>query len=224
MTNGDVTYIYGLFDPITDEVRYIGKSNNPIQRLLSHIKDSEVKTYPHVLAWIRGLMRKGEKPILKILECVSTDEWKVAEKEWIANSKESGCNLTNMVPGGLGGAVTGRKLSVDTRNKMSAKLKGRVSPMKGKCLSNAHKLHIGLANKGHKPRLGMRNSIEHNAKIGLANSKALKGRKLNEAEREARSRASKARWSRPGEHERFSKLISELPRDSKGHILPKEGK
>ena len=37
------TYIYALTSPITNEIKYIGKSDNPKTRLYGHIKDSRKK-------------------------------------------------------------------------------------------------------------------------------------------------------------------------------------
>jgi hypothetical protein len=53
---GTKVYIYSLTDPITNEIRYIGKSINPNQRYHSHLSRSkEVKT--HTNCWIFGKFR-----------------------------------------------------------------------------------------------------------------------------------------------------------------------
>ena len=60
-------YIYSLSDPITDEVRYIGKTIRPKQRYKEHIRNSkDKKTYSN--CWINSLIKDGLKPILSILE------------------------------------------------------------------------------------------------------------------------------------------------------------
>lgn len=38
MSKTDITYIYTLVDPITNEIKYVGKSDNIGIRLVEHIK------------------------------------------------------------------------------------------------------------------------------------------------------------------------------------------
>lgn len=56
-------YIYALIDPRTREVRYIGKSVDPLRRLDCHLDDKDSS-----LRKSRWLKKLGERPILKILE------------------------------------------------------------------------------------------------------------------------------------------------------------
>jgi len=91
----ETTFIYGLKDPITDEIRYIGKSNNPKSRYSRHISNSKnpkTKCY----CWIKGLIDKNLKPVLVILEEVSISEWGQKEDYWISKFN----NLTNLIDGG----------------------------------------------------------------------------------------------------------------------------
>jgi len=37
----DKTFIYTLRDPITDEIKYVGKSDDPKSRLVEHINKSK---------------------------------------------------------------------------------------------------------------------------------------------------------------------------------------
>jgi len=90
------TFIYGLKDPITDEIRYVGKSNDPKNRLRRHIKDARGAKNIHRLCWIRGLLTIGLAPVVEILEEVSVDLWGEKENEWISKFD----NLTNMIDGG----------------------------------------------------------------------------------------------------------------------------
>ena len=80
-------------------------------------------------------------------------------------------------------AQKGRKQSAEHRAKVSAALKGRVSPMKGKKFSPEHRAKLSAAAKGKKQ------SAEHRAKL----SAALKGRKLSPEHRAKVSAAAKAR-------------------------------
>ncbi|MBF0553237.1 MAG: GIY-YIG nuclease family protein [Nitrospirae bacterium] len=58
-------FIYALVDPISIEMRYIGKSTNPHKRLSRHLID---KQRTHKTSWIQSLRNKGLKPIYCILE------------------------------------------------------------------------------------------------------------------------------------------------------------
>lgn len=90
------TFIYGLKDPVSDEIRYVGKSNNPKSRLSRHIYDAKETKSVHRLCWIKGLLDRGEKPILIILEECDVSVWGDRENYWISNFS----NLTNMIDGG----------------------------------------------------------------------------------------------------------------------------
>jgi hypothetical protein len=97
----DVTYIYYLKDPITDEIRYVGKTNNLKRRLNYHIKRSSKYNF-HSAAWINSLIEKGEFPIMVELEKVYDDSWKDREKYWINYYREK-YDLTNVLDGGQDG-------------------------------------------------------------------------------------------------------------------------
>jgi hypothetical protein len=58
---------------------------------------------------------------------------------------------------------TGYKRSKETRELMSKALKGRVSPMKGKHMSNEHKRKLGLAHIGNKNPLWKGNNVGYSA-------------------------------------------------------------
>lgn len=57
------TFIYTLKDPITDEIRYVGKSDDPKNRLVEHLKKSKYNK-THKNNWIISLLDKDLKPIL----------------------------------------------------------------------------------------------------------------------------------------------------------------
>ena len=58
--------IYGLQDPITGELRYIGRTARTVaKRLYEHIKDSK-KLITHKDKWIQSLLRSGRRPELEV--------------------------------------------------------------------------------------------------------------------------------------------------------------
>jgi len=99
------TFIYGLFDPRTYELRYIGKADNPKGRLREHIKraKSAKARLTYTCYWIRELLSENLKPSIEILEEVPLDSWQQAEIEWIAECKKFGVRLTNLTAGGDSG-------------------------------------------------------------------------------------------------------------------------
>lgn len=63
----DIAYIYALIDPRNEEVRYIGKSVDPIKRLYEHRSISK-NDNSHKAKWIRKLHKLNLKPQMKILK------------------------------------------------------------------------------------------------------------------------------------------------------------
>lgn len=98
--NSEWKHIYGLVDPETGEIRYIGKSIRPAQRLQNHM--NEVSNC-HRSHWLQSLKRRGLRPELVILESVHGEwPWQESERYWIKRLKALGCRLTNNTSGGDG--------------------------------------------------------------------------------------------------------------------------
>ncbi|OQB16591.1 MAG: GIY-YIG catalytic domain protein [Parcubacteria group bacterium ADurb.Bin192] len=93
-----VTYIYGLKDPETQEMRYVGKSNNPASRYSQHMQDKT--SNKHKWNWIKQLADKGLKPELVIIEEVLYKKWEERERFWIKEYAEAGAPLVNILEGG----------------------------------------------------------------------------------------------------------------------------
>lgn len=94
------TFIYSLSCPISGDVRYIGKSNNPKLRFYKHLQmldNNKDKNF-----WIKELLSDESKPILTIVEEVLISEWKDKEKLYIGKFRELGCDLLNSSIGGEG--------------------------------------------------------------------------------------------------------------------------
>lgn len=92
-------YIYGLRDPLTDEIRYIGKTNNIKARYSHHIACNDVNK--HKINWILSLKELKLKPELVILEKTNEQEWEEREKYWIKHGRDNGWRLTNISDGGM---------------------------------------------------------------------------------------------------------------------------
>jgi len=157
--------IYALFDPRTEEIRYVGQSTRGISRAKAHRWISP--TQPHLSNWIRKLKSEGVEYGIKILEdCNSQDEVNDAEIKWIANMREAGCDLMNIASGGLG--MSGYRHTEATKEKIRAKAlvdgrKGRKqnhpSPNLNisEALRKSEKVKINLE-KAHAARRGVRSS------------------------------------------------------------------
>lgn len=112
--------IYGLVDPTTNQLRYVGKSTHPTKRLREHLGKRALRARTHLTSWLRSLLAQGREPEVVILEDVSADDWQDDEKFWIAYMKFLGCRLTNGTQGGEGGL-----LMPAARAKQAAALRGR---------------------------------------------------------------------------------------------------
>ncbi len=118
-TSPGKVYIYSLTDPFTGEIRYVGKSIRPRERLANQCNE---KSNTHRCHWIQSVLAKGGRPIQTILEELSPDaDWQEAEKRWIAYGREQGWPLTNGTDGGDG--VPG--LSGEAKERLLKTWKGR---------------------------------------------------------------------------------------------------
>lgn len=93
--------IYKLLDPITNEVRYIGYTNKTLKRRLSaHIRDSINNNKTHKHKWIRSLLKRDLKPIIKRVKKIPKGkDWVEYEIKYIAKYS----TLTKLTNGTLGG-------------------------------------------------------------------------------------------------------------------------
>ena len=96
MDNDSVYTIYGLKDPRTDLVRYIGITvNHPTVRLKEHLKKAHQLNTPKD-HWLCQLQHLGLKPSVVILAfAADAVEAKAIEKLWIQSEFASGWELTN---------------------------------------------------------------------------------------------------------------------------------
>ena len=143
--------IYGLLDPNTNQIRYVGKTKYSVTtRLSNHMCD---KSITHKTNWLKSL--NGVKPEIIILDIVSENDWIFWDQYWISQVKTWGFNLTNATLGGEGHyghkpskeviekrrqKVLGTKRTVEQRKNMSESKKNyKFTELHLKNLSESHK-------------------------------------------------------------------------------------
>lgn len=97
-----ISYIYSLNCPITNEIKYIGKTIDPNVRLKSHLSEVKKKTRNKKNNWVISLTRKGLVPIMKIIEVIPFDQEDEREIFWIDYYRNLGFDLKNLTIGGSG--------------------------------------------------------------------------------------------------------------------------
>lgn len=129
-----ITKIYGLADPRTGHLRYVGKTVRSLkERLAGHTEVRHRKF--HNARWVNSLWNKGLRPEIFLIEEVSgtgSDE----ERFYIAYFRSVGCDLTNATEGGEGWSP-----SAEIREKLRAAATGRTK-------SDATKQKLRDANLG----------------------------------------------------------------------------
>lgn len=141
-------FIYGLIDPRTDCLRYVGKTTNLAKRLSKHCNPQR-SDRSHRGCWLRGIKNIGLRPSMVVLEEVEDRDTTLVECFWIASLRAAGADLVNACDGGEGGAVrTGHTSTEQHRAKIA-------------------KSHIGMR-PDEATRLKMRWTPERRAKVAAA--------------------------------------------------------
>ena len=112
--------IYSLKDPITLEIKYIGKTIRKLeQRLAQHYHSPNRHNYYNA-CWINSLKIKELKPIIELIDLVSDNEWEEKEIYWIKYYRDLGFKLTNYLDGGKSGML-GKHHTDEAKAKISRK-------------------------------------------------------------------------------------------------------
>ena len=136
--SNNITYIYSLEYPLGD-IRYVGKSDNPKQRLDKHIYEAKTRNKNHKDHWINSI---NDKPILNIIEQVTYNNWQEREMYWIKYYTNNGCKLVNGTIGGEGSnGFQNKHHSDETKLKIKASRKLQI-------FSDITKLKISGENNG----------------------------------------------------------------------------
>lgn len=90
-----IIYIYVLIDPRDLEVRYVGKTNNPYERMRSHVSPHVYMRHNNAKCiWTEELKQAGLQPIMDILCTCKPEESELYEYRYYKLFKD-GCNLLN---------------------------------------------------------------------------------------------------------------------------------
>lgn len=197
-------FIYGLVDPNdASHIRYVGMATR-ISRPFSHANEARNQKSPpsYKLNWIRTLQVEGREPsvvvIEELAEGTSQSFLGFVESCYIKSLIEIGHRLTNLTPGGDGGATrTGHKNTDEHNARVSQSLLGHTVSIEtrkvmrnkklGKELSQFHRQHISdsLAGKERPYLIGNRNASGKRTDKTCNNiSEALRGRELSESHKQ----------------------------------------
>jgi len=211
--------IYGLTDPRSGLIRYVGKSISGLQRARQH-RSSAKSEDTYKARWIKSLRRLGLDFRIEVLEeHLKPNTLSAAEKRWIAYLRTTGVRLTNLTDGGDG--QCGRKCSEATRakfrkRKISEETKEKLRKANlGKKNSPECRAKISAANKGKpSPKRGIKLSKETRRKI----SEGMKGRVVTQ---ETRKKISQALMGKPS-HKNSPETRAKISAALKGHSVSEE--
>jgi hypothetical protein len=141
----EFAYIYGLIDPIINQIKYVGWTINIKRRFAQHILLCNLKKNTHKNNWIKKLLSLNLKPSIIILEEVSYDLWNQKEKEWIKFFGRD--NLTNSTDGGEGV----ENLPEETLRRRSELNRGENNPRYGVRASDETRQKMSDSHKGIPP-------------------------------------------------------------------------
>jgi len=113
--------IYGLTDPTSGSVRYVGVTCQGVkERFRKHCSPSEARRegHTHKGRWLASLRSQGLSPGILTLE-VCGENWADRERHWIASFE----NLTNITEGGDG--TVGRRQTEEAKARIANANRGR---------------------------------------------------------------------------------------------------
>jgi hypothetical protein len=143
-------FIYGLIDPRTRLVRYVGLTTTGMKRPNAHRDTRELGKTNYKSAWIRQLLALNLNYEIVVLE-ESPADLKAAERFWIAYGRACAWPLTNLTIGGDG--AIGFRHSAAAKAAISARHKGHP-------LSETHRKKISDAARGNKRFSGRKHTPE----------------------------------------------------------------
>lgn len=121
-------FIYALRDPITWDVRYVGKANDPAHRFKRHLTESPQADYRSG-RWLLSLRRRGLSPMLELLDSVAiTKRGQKQSPETRAKRSAAllGHAVSQQTREKIAATKIGKPRSPETVAKMSAGARGKV--------------------------------------------------------------------------------------------------
>ncbi len=214
--NGKIL-IYSLRCPINNEIKYIGATREHVglnRRLTRHICD-RFSSVNRKNNWIKKLFKINKRPIIELVDIIPFSEWAFWESYYISLFKSWGFKLYNIAPGGenppvLSGKLNpnfGKKLSQETKDKISKRLLGNIIPeeirnkiskgMKGKIKTEETKKRLSASkrDKNGKKIIGINSITGENLTF---NSLAEAARQTNIGESSLRSSVKRNTTMRNG--------------------------
>lgn len=175
-------FIYILVDPISNQIRYVGKTTDVKRRIRRHISERFLHD-SYKDRWIRKLIDNNHYPEIETIDIVSKDNWGYWEQFYISYFNFLGCNLTN---GTIGGdeppSTKGRKHTSESKLKMSNTKKGKPIPWLNNGLerTDEHRKNLSKSCKGREsPNKGKKFSIEYRNKLSESSTVKLKVNQLD---------------------------------------------
>lgn len=190
--------IYGLIDPRTLLIRYVGLSATGMRRPENRRLPSFKRDNDFTRAWLSELTDLGLRFEIAVLQYSTATSIKSDERWWIAFGRMCEWPLTNLTDGGEGSL----NIHPSTREKMSRLAKARVSSAPEAFAAFIRSAHTPetAAKKAASMRLVM--TSEHRAKL----SSQGKARMANPEERAATAERTRQAWT----PERRSKFCTEF--------------
>lgn len=122
-------YLYGLEDPRTGIIRYVGQTVQPRRRFQAYLAGNGAKHSERLMGWLAALQRLCLAPNVHIVGIYpSQDEADENERDWIADLRAAygKHQILNICDGGAGVPEKGRMFSEEHRKRLSEAAKRRV--------------------------------------------------------------------------------------------------
>ncbi len=193
-------FIYGLIDPRTDKIRYVGWCQILKRRYSEHLSDARLGDKGYKNNWIRKLLANELKPEMVIIEETIYSLRIEKEQYWIKYYGRE--NLTNGTDGGEGNL--GWIPSQEWRDNASKRSIGRPVPwLNDKPKSEEHKRKLSESHKGlqkgeKNPFFGKHHTEETKEKLRqshLGKPSKFKGVSMSEENKKKISIAKKAKMN-----------------------------
>lgn len=184
--------IYSLADPLSGNVRYVGRTTDVKHRVQVHLIEARA---PKSLKgeWLADLLRLELTPVVAVLETTTVEASREAERYWIATFREQGLTLLNRGRGG-DGANPGWSHAPEARAKISEALRQRV-------VTPETKARLSEAKRQQAPETRAKNSAAQTGKkmspeaVAKAKAALTPEKRLAAAAKAQKSRDERRGWT-----------------------------